>query len=63
MMTSKITIPVPVDERFFSINVQKNRIEHNIFTTLYRKSDTGASLLNKINNKICPIVRTKVRIS
>ena len=30
MMTSKITIPVPVDERFFFIIVQKSRIEQNI---------------------------------
>ena len=30
----KITIPVPVDERFFSIYVQNNRIEENIFTTV-----------------------------
>ena len=28
-MTSKVIIPVLVDERFFSINVQKSRIEQN----------------------------------
>ena len=40
----KITILVPVDERFFSINVQKKSIEQNNFTTFYHESDAEASL-------------------
>ena len=52
-MTSKMTIPVPVEKDFFSINVQKSEIEQNIFTTFYHKSNAGASLLGKTKLVCC----------
>ena len=59
-MTSKITMPVPVDDGFFSINVQKSRIEQNMFTTFYHNSDAGASL---ILNKALPLSRRSTPIA
>ena len=52
-MTSKITILVLVDERFFSINVQRSRIEQNIL----RRSTIRATLLAITNTLLFLLIK------